>query len=308
MAKETVLPKQSDVVRIVRTLNGRRDAFFGIVIAVAQSTPENLGTQNEPTITAAALDPLSTNTAQLGRIDWHQALTRFTGLRHLSHPDVQSGVESMSYVEVVPSGGEAIDLPALNMDDLDEPAMETADPEDTTGNTVYRDQNVGLEVVHQGEGQYTVDYQKNTHQFSDRLSAETFAKAQVAPVGQKMDPLVPKGTELSQSDAASGRMQMDAGKKNDPARLEAAKDKLAERVPVVGPDSVPVSSVDPNNAQTKGETTGNDYQIIDNGDSRLQGAQQFSVKKNGEHVADFDTHEAAQHYIDGVEAGQLQTA
>ena len=307
MEKEIVLPKQSDVVRIVRTLNGRRDAFFGIVIAIAPSTPENLGTQNEPTITAAALDPLATNTAQLGRIDWHQALTRFTGLRHISHADVQSGAESLAYIDVVPSGGEAIDLPDLNMDDLDEPAIETADPEDTTGNTVYRDPNNGLEVVHQGKDQYTVEYNKETVTFSDQYSAQFFAKAQIPLVGQKMDPLVPKGTEKTQADAATGRIEMDRGRKDTPARLEAAKNMMASRVPVVGPDSVPVSSVDPN-SQTKGETAGNDYQIVDNGDSRPEGAQQFAVKKNGEHVADFDTHEAAQHYIDGVEAAQLQTA
>ena len=307
MAEKNVLPQQSDVVRIVRTLNGRRDAFFGIVIAVAQALPENLGTQNEPTITAAALDPLNTNTAQLGRVDWHQALTRFTGLRHISHSDVQAGKESMAYIDVVPSGGEEIDLPELNMDDLDEPAIETQDAEDTTGNVVYHDGNNGLDVVHVGENEFTVEYNKDTHRFSDRFSAETFAKAQVPEVGQKMDPLVPKGTELSQSDAASGRIEMDQDKKNDPARLDVAKDKMAERVPVVGPDSVPVSSVDPN-TQTKGETTDNDYQIVDNGESRPSGAQQFSVKKNGEHVADFDTHEAAQHYIDGVEVAEQQPA
>ena len=313
MAEKYVLPQQSDVVRIVRTLNGRRDAFFGIVIAVAQALPENLGTRNEPTLTAAALDPLNTNTAQLGRVDWHQALTRFTGLRHISHVDVQAGKESMAYIEVIPGGGEAIDLPALNMDDLDQPATDIADPEDTTGTVVYVNHSNGREVYHEGENSFLAENdhandQEGPHRFSDLRSAQAFVDAQPAKVGQKMDPLTPKGTELSQSDAASGRIAMDQDKKTDPARLEAAKDKLAERVPVVGPDSVPVSSVDPNNGPTKGETTGNDYQIVDNGENRPQGAQQFSVKKNGEHVADFDTYQAAQHYIDGVEAADLQTA
>jgi hypothetical protein len=244
MADEIRIPQHADMVRIVRTLNGRRDSFFGIVIAVAVQLPENLGTQGEPTITAAVLDPLATNKAKLGNVDWYLALTRITGLRHLSHADVQSGRESIAYVEVIPNDGGPIHLQGLNMDDLSKPAAEAAEPESTVGTIVYINHNNGLEVFHGGDNMFRVHFDGEDHDFTNLFSAQVFVDAQAPSVGQNMAPLTPKGTDISQADSMDKRIALDKDRMSDPARLEAAKDKLAERVPSVGADSVPLSTVD----------------------------------------------------------------
>jgi hypothetical protein len=323
MADEIKFPQHADVVRIVRTLNGRRDAFFGIVIAVAAQLPENLGTQGEPTITAAVLDPLATDKDKLGKVDWYLALTRITGLRHLSHDDVQSGRESIGYVEVIPNDGGPIHLQGLNMDDLSKPAAEAAEPEDTVGTIVYINHNNGLEVFHGGENMFRVHFDGEDHDFTDLFSAKTFVDAKAPVGGYNMAPLTPKGTDISQADSMDKRIALDMERMSDPARLEAAKDKLAARVPSVGADSVPLSTVDGKADRISGSPMHLVAARIERErQEKLEAEKQsqvhnftigeypegegieerFSVKINGIEKERFDTREEAQAYIDKMDS------
>jgi hypothetical protein len=110
------------VVRVVvNNGDGTRKVLLGYVLSVGLILPTEVGTSGEPTITALVLDPTPANLKQLGRADWHQALTRLVGLRHYSHDDVVSGRQSSCYVDTMASEDLGLDL---NLDDNTRPVKE----------------------------------------------------------------------------------------------------------------------------------------------------------------------------------------
>lgn len=118
---------------VVNRTDGTRKVLLGHVLSVGTITPENVGTNGEPTITALVLDPTPGNISQLGRVDWHQALSRFVGLRHHSHDDVVSGRHSNCYIDSYDTDAMGYDL---NLEDSSTPVKEvreTAEGNETAG-------------------------------------------------------------------------------------------------------------------------------------------------------------------------------
>jgi hypothetical protein len=193
MTPETKLVAGS-TLRIVRTLDGgTRRALYGQVLTIAPILPENLGTNGEPTVSVVLLDPQAINTNQLGKVDWHLALDRQTGVRHASHPDVVSGATSIYYTDVLPIGGEEIEMDALNLTDLTKPAFELKDTEEGNETTLYQagDFHVvnvdGSFIVRTPDGKDVEDAS-----FGNLIEATQYVDAHTKPaMVQNMAPLTP---------------------------------------------------------------------------------------------------------------------
>lgn len=222
MEKLQVQPGQPVIV--VTQSGGKRVALIGHIIAVASITPENLGTNGEPTITALVLNPTTANLAQLGRHDWHNALSRFTGLQHYSHPDVVSGRHTNCYIDTMPA--ENIGY-GLNLDNLDEPVREPV--ETYPGNEATHYQNGDMHVIKAGEVFHVVHApsgSKYKGEGKDEPITETTAphgfgsleeaKAFVDDAAEKitlhnLSPLAPNSLGLSQHEAAQQQEMAQGG-------------------------------------------------------------------------------------------------
>lgn len=196
MEKEQVLPGQPVRV-VVQGANGRV-ALVGHVLTVAPIVPENLGINGEPTITALVLTPTAANLAQLGRHDWYLALDRYTGLRHVSHPDVISGKVVTCYVDTIPVDEIGH---GLNLDDLDQPILEPAPTK--AGNEPVVHNNQGFKAF-QMDGFVRVLDPDGDH--VDDFQTLEDAKAHIesiAPAVQirSVSPLTPDSHGLSQYDS-----------------------------------------------------------------------------------------------------------
>jgi hypothetical protein len=120
--------------------------------------------------------------AMLGGPDWHKAYKRVTGVRHVSHNDVQQGKTDICYTEVLPADGGPVHLQGLNMDAEDGPAAEAGAAPDTIGTIVYINHNNDLGVLHVDDGKFVAVEGREgvpVHEpFSDLFSAQVYVDAQ----------------------------------------------------------------------------------------------------------------------------------
>lgn len=165
----------TDTVRVVRTSGLLRSILFATVLSVQQPQAEELGTNGEPTITIGFID--SEGVKHLGGPAWHNAYKRVTGVRHVSHIEAQEGKAEYCYTEVLPTDGGSIHLQRLNMDAEDGPAAEAEEAISTVGTIVYINHSNGVEVFHQDDDLFAVNYGGELHKFSDLFSAKTFVDA-----------------------------------------------------------------------------------------------------------------------------------
>lgn len=102
---------RGNVVRIVRAFGpGQSIALLGTVLGVAPITPETVGANGEPAITAVYLKP-DASPSLLGSFNWHQAFERVAGILHHSNPDVVAGRHGIYWVDSVDHVEAAAALP-----------------------------------------------------------------------------------------------------------------------------------------------------------------------------------------------------
>lgn len=278
MSTAAITPGQS--VRVVQTGANGRVALIGHVIGVAPIAPENLGTNGEPTITALILNPSPANISQLGRIDWHQALDRLAGLRHVSHPDVVAGRVSVCYVDTVDNPGSTVTLPALNLDDLSSPPAEVQGTQ--LGNEASLYESNGLHIV-DIEGEFVTRYDDDEDfpdgRFRTLAEAKAFVDAKNAGVGIHMGPLTPT---VQHTQAESFR-------------------KAAEAVPGAGPANDALGPYTPEEVYHN-EKNGYTVETCSNGSFLVADAEGDTVcHTDSQDVMSFPTKQSAIDYVDSIE-------
>lgn len=223
----TIVPGMT--IRLVRNLDGgKRRALFGSVLAVAPVLPENLGTNGEPTLSVAMLDPRAIDIVQAGRADWHTAMERVTGVRHASHPEVLAGRTSLYYVDALPIDGGEIELDALNITDLSKPAYEIRETEPGKEATLH--ENGALHAVKVGDRYEVRDLDGNKVQEFDNLQiASSYIDAQQGPVlVRNLSPLVPDSqhTQAESYYKAKNTVNAVQAAEDDAARQDEAREAL----------------------------------------------------------------------------------
>ncbi|HEV2709134.1 MAG TPA: hypothetical protein VGU67_02875 [Edaphobacter sp.] len=186
----------TDIVRVVRSVGLIRTALFAAVLSVQPPNADDDGTNGEPTITIAYLD--LEKASLLGGPKWYEAFKRVPTVRHVSHPDVQTGAEEYCYTEVLASDGGPVHLQSLNMDAEDGPAAEAADAPSTIGTIVYLNHSNNMGVIHRDENSFVAVTASGVpiHEpFSDLFSATVYVDSQPA------DPL----------ESEAGRIASEAG-------------------------------------------------------------------------------------------------
>lgn len=101
-------PVPGSLVRVVRAFGaGKSVELYAIVLTVAPSLPELVGSDGEPTITIAYANPKA-NPNILGSGNWHTAFDRVSNVAPASHAEVKSGARGIYWVDVLPDPGTAI--------------------------------------------------------------------------------------------------------------------------------------------------------------------------------------------------------
>jgi hypothetical protein len=253
----------TDTVRAVHTAGAIRRAFFATVLSVQPSLPDDIGTNGEPTITIGFLDPAMLH--MVGGVGFGNAFRRITTVRHVSHDEVQTSAAEYCWTDLLPNDGGIIVIASLNMDDLNEPAAQPSEPEDTIGTIVYINHNNDLEVFHGGENMFRVHFEGEDFDFSDLFSAKVFVDAKPAA-----------SIEGSPRDLLGHQMFGEDSEEVAKARYEIHKKQLQAAEPLF---------------------TG----VFDRGEAL--GPERFAAVSNGVTIWNYATRDEAQSYLEKYQAG-----
>lgn len=259
------MPIVGAVVRCASTIGGgAARSVYAYVISIAPIVPDFVGANGEPSIGIVYLDPgvAFKQKNKLGTSIWHEEITRASGVKHASHPDVVNGLESLYWLDVLPSAGEAISLPAADFDE------ELAAGPVERGTSVLDDERTGLSVITDGAGALTIANADGSPYFRPSADAKELRFSEVGAAQQYLATvpapvLTPEGHTLPPVDQdvvdelngrAGGSLQSSeslVGKPEQEEEEEPEEVEEGDENKLGQPDDNPNVTVDEQNASTQ---------------------------------------------------------